>query len=106
MPGGRCMIATIPAATAAGPWPDKTGGEMQADRAGTLERNVRMFFAISAAIELTLNEERALLDLTHRDVVLLRVVPANAFHLGGSKLERRVAYAIPILQRMIAAMSC
>ena len=47
-----------------------------------------------------------LLDIGQHDTMLLRMAPAKAFKLGGSKLERRVSYAVPILRRMIAAMSC
>ena len=90
----------------AGAWLDSTAYDRQAGRAADLERDMRMFFELSSAIGLSLHEERTLLDIRPNDMMPLRMAPAKAFKLGGSKLERRVSYAIPILQRMIAAMSC
>ena len=98
-------IGAISAEAAGGAWADGKARDKLADRASDLERDVRMFFETASAIELSLHEERALLDLSQREMALLRMAPANAFKLGGNKLERRVAYAIPILRRMIAAMS-
>ena len=74
-------------------------------RAKALESGVRTFLELSAALELSPHEERAMLNLTPREMAMLRLSPSNALQLGGGKLERRVDYAIPILQRMIASMS-
>ena len=86
-------------------WPGNSVRPGQPPRAMALEDRMRTFFEIGAAIELTAVEQRILLDVTADEMALLRVAPANALTLGGTKLERRVNYAIPILQRMIAAMA-
>lgn len=86
-------------------WPGSIIRTNQPQRAQALERRMRTFFEIGAAIELTTVEQRILLDVTARELGLLRIAPANALTLGGAKLERRVNYAIPILQRMINAMA-
>ena len=86
-------------------WPGSTIWPSQPQRALALERRTRVFFEIAAAIDLTPDEQRILLDVTSRELALLRLAVANAFSIGGAKLERRVNYAIPILQRMITAMA-
>ena len=88
-----------------GLWPDSGRVPRCTDRETELEQSVRTFLTISAAVHLTSVEERTLLDLTSRTMALLRLAPANAFKLGGSKLERRVTYATAIVQRMIAAIA-
>ena len=105
MPGGHRMSFVTTPATIIKFWPDSVIRPDQAVRACALERRTRTFFEIAAAIELTAVEQRILLDVTARELALLRVAPARAMALGGIKLERRVNYAIPILQRMIAAMA-
>lgn len=98
-------MASITSADALdGLWPD-SGKPGNVERATRLEGSIRAFLAISAAVDLSQVEECALLDLSAGQLAQIRVAPARAFQLGGSKLERRVNYAIPILQRMIAAMS-
>ena len=94
------------AITVAGLWHDLSLAKRNPERAADLERDVRVFLQISAALEFSLEEERTLLDLTARELAQLRLAPANAFQLGGVKLERRVTYAIPILKRMVAAIAC
>ncbi len=100
------MIGAFSVEAASGLWLDGTPRGTPAGRAAELECMVRVFFEIASAIGLSLHEERTLLDIERHDMLRLRMAPAKAFKLGGSKLERRVAYAIPILQRMIASMSC
>ena len=86
-------------------WPGSIIWPSQSHRSRALERRVRTFFEIAAAMELTPVEQRIMLDVTSREIALLRVAPGNAFSLGGAKLERRVNYAVPILQRMVLAMA-
>ena len=86
-------------------WPGRVPWADDTERACALERRLRTFFEITAAIEITAIEQRILLDVTARELALFRVAPAKALSLGGAKLERRVNYAIPILQRMITAMA-
>ncbi len=100
------MVGAFSVEAASGLWSDSMARGTPAGRAAGLECRVRVFFEMASAIGLSLHEERTLLDIEQHDMVLLRMAPAKAFKLGGSKLERRVAYAIPILQRMIASMSC
>lgn len=66
---------------------------------------LRTFFNLSTALSLSCPEERALLDVPAAEVVTLREGLPPATGLDVVKLERRLNYAIPILQRMMAAMS-
>lgn len=77
----------------------------RAVRSADLSESVVMFFSIANTLALSATEERILLDLTRSETSQLRMAPAKAFQLGGSKLERRVNYAIPIMRRMLAAIA-
>ena len=99
------MIPLVSMEETARLWPEAGRVARAAERETELEASIRQFLAISAALDLTAIEERTLLDLPAHEMALLRVAPGNAFKLGGSKLERRANYAIPIMQRMIAAMA-
>ncbi len=96
----------IVSVTGAARRPPESAAALASYRATELERSVRTFLEIAAAIELSHHEECTMLDLTSREMALLRLAPPGSLPFGGGKLERRVAYAIPILQRMIASMAC
>ena len=73
--------------------------------AATHADKIANFFQLSGALSLDQAEEQALLDLSEEDMASLRLSAADKLQLGDPKLERRLNYAIPILQRMLAAVS-
>ena len=73
--------------------------------AATQACKIATFFQLTGALSLDWAEEQALLDLSEDDLAQLRQSPADALQLGDPKLDRRLNYAIPILRRMLAAIS-
>ena len=64
-----------------------------------------IFFQLSSALVLSEAENRALLDLPADAIVALRGGAAHLAPGDQSKLQRRLDYAIPILQRMLASLA-
>ena len=74
----------------------------------TMERlaaSLPVFFDLSRSVSLSAAEEAALLDLPAEMVARLNAAPAEGLPFDRVKLLRRLDYAIPILRRMLAALS-
>ena len=81
--------------------PDDDQGPYATD--ANLARSTAAFFKLSAALALSEAENRALLDLPAEVVATLRSGTAQLSNVDQTKLQRRLNYAIPILQRMLAS---
>ena len=73
--------------------------------AGDLAGSLASFFDLSGALSLSEAENRALLDTPEDAVTALRAGTADLVSLDPRKLQRRLDYAIPILQRMLVSMT-
>ncbi len=73
--------------------------------AATQADKIADFFQLSGELSLDQAEERALLDLSESGMAQLRQSAAHMLQLGDPKLDRRLNYAIPIMRRMLAAVS-
>ncbi len=62
-----------------------------------------VFLDLAAGLKLDLAEERTMLDVSMRDLHRLRHNTSLAISDGGTKLQRRLDYAIPVLRRMLAS---
>ena len=76
-----------------------------ASRTHDIDFQATTFFALSDALALDQEEERAMLGLRPQDLQRLHTSPAEAMQWGGPKLVRRLDYAIPLLKRMLASIA-
>ena len=74
-------------------------------QAGQIAELLEVFFELSDALSLSAAETQALLDVSAEIVTRLRAGPPDALQLDRAKLKRRLDYAIPILERMIASLA-
>ena len=65
-----------------------------------LGRAITTFFELSETLKLTPPEQRALLHVRAAELRALRAQPAVALKLDTGKLQRRLDYAISLMQQM------
>ena len=75
-----------------------------AHSAGQLADSLSTFFDLARSVSLSQEEECALMDLPTEMVARIKSSPLDGLPLDRVKLRRRVDYAIPILQLMLASL--